>query len=118
MGWRVGAVLSVVLSLALLVSLCGSRSGTRGATADASLGWGMTHTQYSAADGDPSTVDTAVRALSAQSLPQNQHIMGWGADNPEPSPATTTSRPWTSGSTSSEGPGGHPSSHCAVRLTG
>ncbi|WP_455771899.1 GH39 family glycosyl hydrolase [Streptomyces nigra] len=85
-GWRVGAVLSVVLSLALIVSLCGSRSGTRGAIADASLGWGMTHTQYSAADGDPSTVDTAVRALSAQSLPQNQHIMGWGADNPEPSP--------------------------------
>lgn len=48
---------------------------------------GVTHTQFSA---DPDNQAGAVAAgrslLSAQSLFQNQHIMGWGALNPEPSP--------------------------------
>ncbi|MFE0674827.1 xylan 1,4-beta-xylosidase [Streptomyces sp. NPDC058867] len=80
------AALSVIAALALLVALCGSQSGGDEAV-PASLGWGVTHTQYSVGDQlGSSSVDTAVRTLSAQSLPQNQHMMGWGADNPEPSP--------------------------------
>ncbi|BCL24329.1 xylan 1,4-beta-xylosidase [Streptomyces tuirus] len=51
-----------------------------------SVGWGFTHTQYSADVGEPSAMRTAREALSAQPLPQKQHIMGWGALNPEPSP--------------------------------
>ena len=49
-----------------------------------SLGWGLTHTQYSADVGDAAALKAARESLSAQSLPQNQHLMGWGADNPEP----------------------------------
>ncbi|WP_423509500.1 MULTISPECIES: xylan 1,4-beta-xylosidase [Streptomyces] len=50
------------------------------------LGWGFTHTQYSADDGRAAARSRADRMLSARPIPQNQHIMGWGADNPEPAP--------------------------------
>nr|WP_236653158.1 xylan 1,4-beta-xylosidase [Streptacidiphilus melanogenes] len=52
--------------------------GGVGATAP---GWGFTHTQYSA-DGNAA----AQRLIAEQPLPQVQALMGWGADNPEPSP--------------------------------
>ncbi len=48
--------------------------------------WGMTHTQYSADDGEPQAMRNAQHALAAQPLIQNQHIMGWGVGNPEPAP--------------------------------
>lgn len=47
--------------------------------------WGMTHTQYSA-DSDAPGAAAAQRQLAGQRLLQNQHIMGWGALNPEPRP--------------------------------
>nr|WP_221473417.1 xylan 1,4-beta-xylosidase [Planomonospora venezuelensis] len=48
--------------------------------------WGVTHTEYSA-DNDGSR-DTAAAAhlLGRVPMVQNQHIMGWGAGNPEPAP--------------------------------
>lgn len=49
-------------------------------------GWGFTHTQFSADDGTVQAVAAVQQALTRQSLAQNQHIMGWGADNPEPAP--------------------------------
>ena len=50
-------------------------------------GWGFTHTQFSADDGDPRAVATAEEAMKAlPRMVQVQHIMGWGAGNPEPSP--------------------------------
>ena len=58
--------------------------------------WGVTHTQYSAdneADGEagyggePITISESERVLlSRVPMIQNQHIMGWGAGNPEPMP--------------------------------
>lgn len=48
--------------------------------------WGFTHTDYSADEGPAS--GTAAKAISRQPVLQNQHIMGWGADNPEPAPGT------------------------------
>ncbi|RJL32652.1 xylan 1,4-beta-xylosidase [Bailinhaonella thermotolerans] len=48
--------------------------------------WGVTHTQYSADGNRPRADGPARELLSAQPLVQNQHIMGWGALNPEPSP--------------------------------
>ncbi len=39
--------------------------------------WGLTHTQF--------TPDSPA-GLSSLPVPQNQSLMGWGADNPEPSP--------------------------------
>ncbi|WP_241968558.1 xylan 1,4-beta-xylosidase [Streptomyces sp. ICBB 8177] len=52
----------------------------------ADLGFGFTHTQFSADDGTGAADRTATRAIAAQPLPQDQAIMGWGADNPEPAP--------------------------------
>ncbi|MEV5748294.1 xylan 1,4-beta-xylosidase [Actinoallomurus sp. NPDC052308] len=48
--------------------------------------WGFTHTDYSADEGPAS--GTAANAIAHRPVLQNQHIMGWGADNPEPSPGT------------------------------
>ncbi len=46
--------------------------------------WGFTHTDYSADVGPASGV--AARNIARQTVLQNQHIMGWGAGNPEPYP--------------------------------
>ena len=48
---------------------------------------GVTHTQYSMdAWGDQASIARAEKLLKACCTLQNQHIMGWGAGNPEPSP--------------------------------
>ncbi|MEU7001201.1 xylan 1,4-beta-xylosidase [Nonomuraea sp. NPDC046570] len=48
--------------------------------------WGVTHTQFSADNQQREVTDGAAHVLSRVPLLQNQHIMGWGAGNPEPSP--------------------------------
>jgi hypothetical protein len=51
------------------------------------LALGVTHTQYSVDGwGDPGAVAAARSLLASAPLQQNQHIMGWGALNPEPLP--------------------------------
>ncbi|MEU6539883.1 xylan 1,4-beta-xylosidase [Streptomyces sp. NPDC047000] len=103
--WRLTALLGVAaVVLALVVTLVdtlpdgGSTAGTtrdggrvHGTPAtpphqdEPSVGWGFTHTRYSADDGDDTAVARVEGLLSkAGDVPQNQHIMGWGADNPEP----------------------------------
>ncbi|SDK23963.1 GH39 family glycosyl hydrolase [Nonomuraea jiangxiensis] len=48
--------------------------------------WGITHTQFSA-DNEPGPVQDEARDLLGRvPMLQNQHIMGWGVGNPEPSP--------------------------------
>ncbi|MDQ3815661.1 MAG: hypothetical protein M3347_17240, partial [Armatimonadota bacterium] len=48
---------------------------------------GVTHTQYSLdAWGDAASIERGKKLLMAACRYQNQHIMGWGAGNPEPSP--------------------------------
>ncbi|WP_129309944.1 xylan 1,4-beta-xylosidase [Streptomyces sp. L2] len=103
--WRLTALLGVgVAVLALVVTLIhtlpggGSTAGTSRAgdkvhgmpavpdgPPKPSVGWGFTHTQYSADEGSATATDR-VRRLLAQDggLPQDQALMGWGADNPEP----------------------------------
>ena len=49
-------------------------------------GWGFTHTQFSADDGEATAVATAEGAIKSVPMVQAQAIMGWGVDNPEPSP--------------------------------
>lgn len=81
---------AVVLAVMLLVlgfflwspSLSGSEA--RGQTAWP--GWGFTHTQFSADEGEPPAVATAEDAIKSVPMVQAQAIMGWGVDNPEPSP--------------------------------
>ncbi|MEV0637096.1 xylan 1,4-beta-xylosidase [Streptomyces sp. NPDC050619] len=103
--WRLTALLGVgVAALALVVTLLNTLPGGGGTegtsregdkvhgtpatpakTPEPDVGWGFTHTQFSADEGDGSATERAEGLLSkAGGLPQNQHIMGWGADNPEP----------------------------------
>ncbi|GAA5055723.1 GH39 family glycosyl hydrolase [Thermocatellispora tengchongensis] len=48
--------------------------------------WGVTHTQYSADNETPDVTEAASHLLDRVPMLQNQHIMGWGAGNPEPAP--------------------------------
>ncbi|MFI2076164.1 xylan 1,4-beta-xylosidase [Streptomyces triculaminicus] len=73
----------VAVSLAVRPGGAGDAGGRVGGAA-ADIGWGFTHTQYSADLGQDPARRTAARTLSGGRLPQNQHIMGWGVDNPEP----------------------------------
>jgi hypothetical protein len=104
--WRLTALLGVGLAaLALVVTLLNTLpadgGSTRGTSRDGDkvhgtpatpkdettpdVGWGFTHTQHSADEGSGAAVERAESLLSQDGgLPQNQHIMGWGADNPEP----------------------------------
>ncbi|MFF3335997.1 xylan 1,4-beta-xylosidase [Streptomyces sp. NPDC002888] len=103
--WRLTALLGVgVAALALLVTLLNTLPGdgsTAGTTRDGDkvhgtpvtpstdlaepdVGWGFTHTQFSADEGSSAATERAEGLLKKIPLPQNQHIMGWGADNPEP----------------------------------
>jgi hypothetical protein len=48
---------------------------------------GVTHVQYSLDSwGNPAAVARGRYLLESAASYQNQHLMGWGADNPEPSP--------------------------------
>lgn len=104
--WRLTALLGVgAAALALVVTLLntlpGSGADTDGtsrngdkvhgtptSTPDAEnpeVGWGFTHTQFSADEGGSAGTERVEGLLAdVGGVPQNQHIMGWGADNPEP----------------------------------
>ncbi|MCF3105784.1 xylan 1,4-beta-xylosidase [Streptomyces roseoverticillatus] len=94
--WRTTSLLGVCGAVALAAALpLAMASGSPGGGASpkstrrqagARPGWGFTHTQYSAEHGTPEATRKAGALLSARPLPQNQHIMGWGAENPEPAP--------------------------------
>ncbi|POX36651.1 xylan 1,4-beta-xylosidase [Streptomyces sp. Ru73] len=98
--WVIAALLGtgvVVLALSLVLGglLPGGQRGggtgngvLGGSAAMEQLGWGFTHTEYSADRGEPAAEVTADRLLTGDPMPQNQHIMGWGARSPEPSPGT------------------------------
>jgi hypothetical protein len=49
-------------------------------------GWGFTHTEFSADHGSLKATARLQQVVAGQPLVQNQHIMGWGAENPEPAP--------------------------------
>ncbi len=102
--WRLTAFVGVgVAALALVVTLLSTLPGGGsivGTTPDGdkvhgtpatppestgpSVGWGFTHTQYSADAGSGTAVERVEERLGERPLPQIQHIMGWGAGNPEP----------------------------------
>ncbi|GAA0456462.1 hypothetical protein GCM10009544_18940 [Streptomyces stramineus] len=88
----VGAAGTALLILAVVVAVgglpFGGGDGKRGGSTAADLGWGFTHTQYSADHGADTARKRTAELLAADPMPQAQHIMGWGADNPEPKPGT------------------------------
>lgn len=102
--WRLAGLLSTgAVALALALALCGIPPGGeegdgRGGpgvygkpnpptgSPNPQVGWGFTHTKESADEGTAAARERAAGVLKESGLAQNQHIMGWGADNPEPSP--------------------------------
>ena len=85
----------VAVALALLIVGCAGCTSSPGPQSGARLirtldplapGWGVTHTQYTANDGTDASTASAEQVLGNVTMPQDQAIMGWGADNPEPSP--------------------------------
>jgi hypothetical protein len=70
----------------LQASLCAAAATGPGTTAG--LLTGITHTQYSAdASGDTAAIAGAKATIAAGgNCLENQHLMGWGSENPEPSP--------------------------------
>ena len=103
--WRFTALLGVgVAALALVLTLINTLPGDAGSEAGTTrdgdkvhgtpavppseprpeVGWGFTHTQFSADEGSGAATKRVEKRLGEQPLPQIQHIMGWGADNPEP----------------------------------
>ncbi|MFJ9630275.1 xylan 1,4-beta-xylosidase [Streptomyces sp. NPDC101175] len=102
--WRLTALLGVgAVALALIVTLINTLPGggsTAGTSRDGDkvhgtpatppdedrpeVGWGFTHTQYSADEGNDTATERVEGLLVKSRLPQDQAIMGWGADNPEP----------------------------------
>ena len=92
------------MCLGLLLTVCGTmgRGGAdaahgtpgpgtsagpgRSGPAGSALGFGLTHTQYSADLGGASARRSAAAALAERPMPQDQAVMGWGTENPEPSP--------------------------------
>lgn len=87
-GPRWSQVLAALSAAVALLLTAGCDGGTARASAAPSdiLGPGLTHTQFGAVDGDPAAAAQIATALAAQPMPQVQHIMGFGASNPEPSP--------------------------------
>ena len=102
--WRFTALLGVgMAALALVLTLINTLPGDTGSKAGTTrdgdkvhgtpavppetkpdVGWGFTHTQFSADEGSGSATKRVEQRLGEQNLPQIQHIMGWGAGNPEP----------------------------------
>jgi Glycosyl hydrolases family 39 len=92
----VTALLALLLVLAALagspgLTLRGGRvtgGGSAGLGADDVPPLGLTHTEHSVDPwGDRKAVASARKLLETQQpILQNQHIMGWGAENPEPAP--------------------------------
>ncbi len=63
------------------------KEGPQVASVATPLALGVTHSRYSADDwNNPTAVSNARSVLRRSATFQNQHLMGWGADNPEPSP--------------------------------
>ncbi|MFJ9041341.1 xylan 1,4-beta-xylosidase [Streptomyces sp. NPDC102406] len=106
--WRLTALLGVgVAALALVLTLFGTLPGGDGRdggtagttpggdtvygtptepsrTPGSEVGWGFTHTEHSADEGSAAATERVEKLLGDRTLPQNEAIMGWGADNPEP----------------------------------
>lgn len=71
----------MVLAAAIALALTGSDAQ---AVVMGWPGWGFTHTEFSADNGAARAVAAVQQAVAGQPMVQNQHIMGWGAENPEP----------------------------------
>jgi len=84
--WARGLAALTAVAALLMVAGCDAGTPRASAAPSNSLGVGFTHTQFSAVDGNPQATQQVAAVLAAQPMPQAQHIMGFGAGNPEPSP--------------------------------
>ncbi|QRP47873.1 hypothetical protein [Amycolatopsis sp. FDAARGOS 1241] len=79
-----GRITGVAVLLAATLSGCAPSARTTSPPPDPVVG--VTHTQDSADDYPAAQVEAATAALAGHPMLQNQYLMGWGVDNPEPSP--------------------------------
>jgi hypothetical protein len=87
--WVTVGVPAALAATALVLAMCVRSPGIPASYEHRDIewpGWGFTHTQFSADDGEPTAVDTAEGAIKSVPMVQAQAVMGWGVDNPEPSP--------------------------------
>src|SRR5690606_5098493 len=87
--WALPMIGVLVALLILSCTPAGNGSPIGGMVDGVGSGWpvyGFTHTQYTVDYGDAEALRTARSAIAEQRLLQNQHIMGFGVLNPEPSP--------------------------------
>ena len=77
----VAGSLALVLAAAALAG-CSHTAGTPAAPPAV----GVTHTQDSLDDYPPDQVAAGTAILAGSPMLQNQYVMGWGVDNPEPAP--------------------------------
>lgn len=86
---RVARSLAIVTVLALTLAQCTLKTRARLEPGESGMVLGVTHTQFSL---DPQLAPRlraeGERLLGATPLLQNQHLMGWGAGNPEPRPGS------------------------------
>jgi hypothetical protein len=71
------------------------RVDTNRVVAQSQMATGATHMQYSLdLGGNPVALERGRKALARATTYQNQHIMGFGADNPWPDPKLVDSKSW------------------------
>jgi Glycosyl hydrolases family 39 len=101
------AVRGVLMAISsLMLTTCAFMSGEGSANvevrvepnqvlATSLLATGATHMQYSLdPDGNPQALERGRKALAGATSYQNQHIMGFGADNPWPDPNQKDPKTW------------------------
>lgn len=97
MGLRTGVlgVAAAALGIAAIAFGAGSAPQAAASIQAVTFQAGVTHTQSGGPDpwGDPGAISSAKSLLRQVGPLQNQHLMGWGTDNPEPSPGVYD---WTS----------------------
>jgi hypothetical protein len=102
----VTARMSLLLACSLIFTTCALISGEGAVNVEVRLdrnqvvsqslmATGATHMQYSLdPGGNPAALERGRKALARATSYQNQHIMGFGADNPWPNPNLNDSKDW------------------------
>src|SRR6202022_3068504 len=90
-------IISILFAISLTISIFYQEQAQAQASADvtvqvdptardgsSTLSLGVTHTHFMWEEGDSAAVNSAKKLLVPAVKFQNQHIMGFGADNPQP----------------------------------
>ncbi len=85
-GRRRTALVTMLCAVALGGVLTTGQADVAGADPLPGSVVGLTHTERTVDDYPPDQVEAPTSLLASHPMVQNQYLMGWGADNPEPVP--------------------------------